>query len=280
MALEHCRLGTLAPARCPSEHRANVLRTSDIRLPAQKATSSGNRSTYFFLGRLTEPGARYQLQEAKLRDGFRLEVFLEHIAIWGTSDQRFDPLRMAVKSTLDTIVSAFAFRTRRAVSYSLESWVEAKSTEATKNVIGWFRPAGSVPPTADRRGRSAAWAKAVRLYNTMTASQANHVLALKDLNSARRDSSADAFLFAYRAIEDICRAATGMGEAQKAWAKMHNILGTTKEQIDPLTDLSQYVRHGAVDSPVVLDALTRKEKLVDIAHDIVAREFKRSFPWL
>ncbi len=100
-------------------------------------------------------------------------------------------------------------------------------------------------------------------------------MALKDYRQAVTDTSADSFLYAYRALEDICRAVTGKVQAQDGWAKMHKVLGTTDTELIDLKKISTAVRHGNVSDSLVVNALPKKKEYLEIVHEILSKEFVR-----
>jgi len=179
------------------------------------------------------------------------------------------------------IVSGFAFRTGTPISYTLKNWIEAKETIARKNMIGWIlTPLALKEHYPARSPKNTPWKKSAILYNQLYKGKGNnnHILALKDYRSAITEKSENAFLFAYRSIEDICRAITGYDDVDKHWGDMHSVLGTSKKLIDPLTKVAKRVRHGDISNTVVRRAKKKKGKLISIAYKVVEKEMKRTFP--
>lgn len=238
------------------------------------------KSTYFFIGKLSDHTARYQVQQEPLVNDFFFEVFLDGISIWGSTDKDFRELLPEVKEIFNIIISAFVFKTKKPLSYTLQSWVEVKELVATKNVIGWlFPPFSPLIPRPERSRLNTPWKKAVWFYNNQSRGNNNHLVALKDYRSAITDTSEDAFLFAYRSIEDVCRAITRSDEIEDSeWRQMHSILKTSRPTIDPLKKVADKVRHGDKNHRVVVQAKTNRDSLIDIAHKFIKREMKRTFP--
>ena len=55
------------------------------------------KSTYFFIGKLSDNLAKYQIQEMSLKNEFRIEIFLNGICIWGTTSKNFDEIMPEIK---------------------------------------------------------------------------------------------------------------------------------------------------------------------------------------
>ena len=108
-----------------------------------------------------------------------------------------------------------------------------------------------------------------------------HKLMLKDYYNCINDSGDDAFFFAYRILEDIKEAINlekGITD-EKDWHELHRALNTDEAFIKPLTGIATKVRHGNLNSSVVLAARrkNRRQKILNIAFDLMKREFKRKF---
>lgn len=239
------------------------------------------KSTYYFIGTLSDQSSRYFVSNLRLADGFFLEVVMDGISIWGSTYKDFKQVRAQVENTLDVIVSGLAFRTGTPISYTLKNWIEAKETIAKKNMIGWIlTPFAFKEHYPARSPKNTHWKKSAALYDNLCKGKGNnnHILALKDYRSAIAEKSENAFLFAYRSIEDICRAVTGCDDVDGHWEYMHSALRTSKKLIDPLTKVATKVRHGDVDNSIVRRAKKRREKLISIARQVIEKELKRTFP--
>jgi hypothetical protein len=192
-------------------------------------------STYFFIGRLSDPQARFQVQDAPLGGGLRLDVFWDAISVWGTTTQPFDTFRPEVRSALDLMVAAYVFKTDRPIDYRLENWAEAKGVEGKEGVVGRFlvpnQPLPALPPTRSRLNTP--WKLAAKLNRARLAGSVtqNHVFALRDYQQALLEPSDNAFIYAWRAVEDTCRAVSGQPDVSAAtWTAMHNALQTKGPQ--------------------------------------------------
>jgi len=236
-------------------------------------------STYFFIGKLSDQSSKYFVNELPLKGNFYLEVLLDGIALWGNTKKNLDKLLPQVREIFDVLLSAFVFKTKKPLNYSLTNWVETKEIIAKKNVIGWIlNPYSSKTHYSRRSKYNTAWKKAGWFYNNLSKGNNNHILALKDYRTALTDSSHDSFLFAYRSVEDICRAVTGCKKIEgKDWDKMRKTIKVSKKFLDPLINVSKAVRHGNVNQRVVTNAKKNRDKFLNIAYTVVDKEFKRTF---
>lgn len=241
---------------------------------------STKKSTYFFIGSLSDYSAKYNVQEFPLANGFVLEVLYDGISIWGDTDENFGDILPKIKETFNIIVAAFVFKTKKPLRYTLKNWIETKEVIARKNMIGWFlNPFASRKHYPKKSKYNTAWKKAGWLYNNLSRGNNNHSLALKDYHSAITDTSDDALLFAYRSIEDICRSVTGCDEIKRqAWQKMHRILGTSNTLIKPLNEIAKKIRHGDKNHKIVIQARPKRDELINIAHTVIEKEMRRTFP--
>lgn len=237
------------------------------------------KSSYFFIGKLSDSTSRFNVLEEILPMDFRFEVYFDSIYIWGTTDIAFDRLLPMVKEMYKTLVAVFVFKTNKSISVTLNHWLEAQGVVARRNMIGWFAPpTSSLGKVSPRRSRiNTPWRKAALFVRNQKRIKPDHRLAIKDYSTAVTDSSLDAFLFAYRAIEDICRAINGGVDEIKDqhWNNFHRHLGTNKRFIDPLRNVAEKVRHGNNTHPAVLRAEKNKGQLINISHEILELEFKR-----
>jgi hypothetical protein len=237
-------------------------------------------STYFFIGKLSDHSAKYFISNLKITDNLFLEVMLDGFSIWGDTEKEFNIFFRDVKEIIDILVSAFVFGTQKPLSFMFEHWIESKKIISKENMIGWIlNTHGSIQHYPRYSKYNTCWKKAVYLYQNINKLNNNHILALKDYRSALIDTSDDAFLFAYRSIEDICRASTGCDDVNnKAWEKMHNILDTSKITIDSLRSVAEKVRHGDKTNQIVVQAKNEREKLIKTAHEVIEKEFERKLP--
>ena len=230
--------------------------------------NKSSASTYFFIGKLSDRSSRYYVSNLEIGNNLVLEVVLDNISIWGQTNREFGVFYKEVAEITNIIVSAFVFKIRKPISFIFESWVEAKDVIAKKNMIGFILNShGKRKVYPERSKNNTGWKKAVYLYKNIKKLNNNHILALKDYRAALMDTGDDAFFFAYRAIEDICRAVSGCSDVNvKAWESMHKKLGTSKSLVVSLVDVATKIRHGDKNDPLVKTAENNKKALIEISH--------------
>lgn len=156
-------------------------------------------------------------------------------------------LRAFVQDVFDVTLAIYALirldrgdrRDALRLRAELHSWLEVRGVEARANVVGTIHEryeAGAVTELDGPRARdfttaaNAAW----RFVRKPTLR-----LAFKDLGFSLLDRGDDAFLYAYRAVENARRfhadklSAT---ETKPVWPPLHAALGTSEGQLQPLTD--------------------------------------------
>ena len=237
-------------------------------------------STFFFVGKLSDHSAKYYVSNLEINRDLVFEVMLDNISIWGHSVKDFNDFFPEIREVLNILVSAFVFKNRKPLSYTIESWVESKNTISKSNMLGWVLNTHGEIKCFPRRSKSnTGWKKAVYFYKNIKKLNNNHILALKDYRSSLTDSSEDVFFLAYGAIEDICRATTGVADIdENAWQSMHSKLNTSKSLIDPLVSVVIKIRHGDKNDPLVIQSKSKRKELVAIAHQIIEKEYKRILP--
>lgn len=237
-------------------------------------------STYFFIGKISESNCKYQVQNMSITKDYVFELYLDGISVWGSTKKPFIDVRAEITKILDTIISSVVFKTSKPISYSLQNWVEVKEQIALKNIIGWFMTRGHIVDVKPTRSPiNTSWKQAVKYYQILSKSNSNYSIALQDYYKAIIDTSDDALFFAYRAIEDICRAVSELDNTEdKAWDKMHIILKTKESDIEPLKKVADEIRHGKKNTKIIQSARKRKNKLIQISHSIIEKAFKIKFP--
>lgn len=244
-------------------------------------------STYYFIGRLypEELCGRYHPGEIPLEKGWILDVFHVGVCLWNPRiSQEFRYTGTYAKDAVDIIVTMFNFVTNSKLKFRFDNWVEAKEVKSKKNIIGWYLPRLPKQKSLSPGNKlNRAWKRVGKFFPNVRTSF-YHRLTLKDYQNCIDTAGDDAFFYAYRVVEDIRRAATQhlpVGTKEKdQWDEMHKILGTSKSRIDPLTEVSTDVRHGDINSPKMVAARENREQIINIAIDIMRREFRRSFKGL
>ncbi|MGH3016582.1 MAG: hypothetical protein ACRDNN_16680, partial [Gaiellaceae bacterium] len=99
-------------------------------------------------------------------------------------------------------------------------------------------------------------------------------LAFKDLGFSLRDRGDDAFLYAYRAVENARRFhadKVSATERKPVWPPLHAALGTSEEQLRPLTDAATSIRHGDTKSAALATARVNRDATLVLAEDVLRR---------
>jgi len=245
------------------------------------------KSTYYFIGRLTptELCMKFNPREIHLSNGWVIDIFMDGISIWKPGvAENFDNVRPLIEETIDILVTTFVLITGIQIKHGIHQWVEAKGVKAYSNLIGWFMPRGWKLVTPNSKNRlNSAWRKAGKNCLEIRSS-INHRLALMDYKNCISTYGDDVFFYAYRIIEDIRRAVTehlpdGLDD-KKYWSEMHKILETSEKMIRPLTEVATRIRHGDVNNAIVTKARNNKKHIIEIAFNVMKREFKRKFKGL
>ena len=169
-----------------------------------------------------------------------------------------------------TVPALFALRLRA----ELHSWLEVRAVEARANVVGTIHEryeAGAVTELDGPRARdfttaaNAAW----RFVREPTLR-----LAFKDLGFSLRDRGDDAFLYAYRAVENAGRfhaAKVSAAETTPVWPPLHAALGTSEAQLQPLTDAAASIRHGDTKSAALAAPRVNRDATLVLAEEVLRR---------
>lgn len=241
-----------------------------------------NKSTYFVIGRTqpTEHCTDFNPGELQLGDGWILDVYYDLICIWSADVTRpFEEEKRGIEDKVRLITDLFIFRARRLIRYELQSWVEARHIQSRANMIGGY-VAGDLPTAPNRKSRaSASWRRAAQKATGFSHNPQVR-LAVRDYIAALRDPGDDAFLFAYRAIENSCRAVSGAtGDLSASdWEAMHRLLGTSQAYILPLTNASKDIRHGHASGSAVKRARANREELLDKARHVLELATRKKVP--
>lgn len=238
-------------------------------------------STYFFIAQLLPEQDCWSFYpgEISLDNGWVLDICFDLAAFWNPKlEQNFDEIKSSVGETFNVLTALYSFSSQKPLTFRLQHWVEAKQVLSKDNVIGIFKSKSAPKGVASARHPSnRRWRRVCRAFRKIQGEQ-NLRLALKDYVSAMKDGGDDAFFFAYRAIENVCRKASGCtGDIlPKDWSLMHQKLGTTKDQITPLTLVAQEIRHGNIASPILSNARSNRTQILEISRKVLAAEFRRS----
>ena len=156
----------------------------------------------------------------------------------------------------------------------LHSWLEVRGAEARANVVGTIHERYQAVALTELDGprahdfttaANAAW----RFVREPTVR-----LAFKDLGFSLRDRGDDAFLYAYRAVENARRfhaAKVSATETKPVWPPLHAALGTSERQLQPLTDAATSIRHGDTKSAALAAARVNRHATLVLAEDVLRR---------
>jgi hypothetical protein len=223
----------------------------------------------------------------QLDDDSTLEVLGHMLAYWTISDEAIDDLRAFVQDVFDVTLAIYALirldrgdkRKALRLRADLHSWLEVREFKAEANVVGTiherYQAGGVTELDGERAGdfttaAHAAW----RFVREPTLR-----LAFKDLGLSLRDRGDDAFLYAYRAVENARRffhadkvTAT---ETKPVWRPLHEALGTSEAQLQPLTDAATSIRHGDTQSAALDAARATRDPTLALGEDVLRRLAER-----
>jgi hypothetical protein len=243
------------------------------------------RRTYFFLADVEPKELMTFGVEAgiQLDDDTTLEVLGHALGYWAIADEQdVLALRAFVQDVFDVTLALYALirldrgdrRKALRLRAELHSWLEVRGVEARANVVGTIHEryeAGAVTELDGPRARdfttaaNAAW----RFVREPTLR-----LAFKDLGFSLRDRGDDAFLYAYRAVENARRfhgAMVSAAETKPVWPPLHAALGTSEAQFQPLPDAATSIRHGDTKSPALAAARVNREATLALGEDVLRR---------
>jgi hypothetical protein len=250
----------------------------------------GNK-TYYFTATLspTEYCKDFNPGELNLGDGYRFDIFFNGVTIWNPNIKaKFVKVSPFVKEAFDILISAFMFReyiiSKRVfkLSLNMQRCIEAMNVRAESNLIWTLDYPGQIYTPNTKARVNVTWRRVANFFSKFNAS-VHHRIMLKDFRDSITSAGDNAFFFAYRIIDDIRRAINlekvGV-DNEKDWSQMHSALKTNKMFMEPLILVGTKVRHGDLNSSLVVNARNRnkKNKILNIAIDLLKREFIRKFP--
>ena len=247
------------------------------------------RRTYFFFADVEPKELMTFGVEAgiQLDDDSTLEVLGHALAYWAIAEEQdVLTLRAFVQDVFDVTLAIYALirldrgdrRDALRLRAELHSWLEVRGVEARTNVVGTIHEryeAGAVTELDGPHARdfmtaaNAAW-RFVR--------EPRLRLAFKDLGFSLRDRGDDAFLYAYRAVENAHRfhaAKLSATETKPVWPPLQAALGTSEGQLQPLTDAATSIRHGDTKSAALAAARVNRDATLVLAEDVLRRLAQR-----
>ncbi len=257
---------------------------------AEGDSSSG----WWFYGKLRPAAAtRFNVQLVRVQDETYLEIFHDMIAVWSKPAPYVIEGRQAARELLDLVVSAYALISRVVLEWSLEGWVEATRASFARTVMGGVvDPRGHHPELPPDSQQSVSIRQAAELAVAMRGMHGSYGLALRDIRAALADDGDDAFVFAFRALEDLAYVYSfRTGQLRPAdWSSLAEHLGMADEDFDarkkPLKDARNMWGHGDTENPDLATARAAHEALIEEARRIVAEALHRdsgvpfSIAWL
>jgi hypothetical protein len=174
---------------------------------------------------------------------------------------------------------------RRALTHS---WLEVREVEAKANIVGTVHTRYGLG-NVEMDGQAARdFAAALRAAWVIVQEPAAR-LAFKDYGQSLAQRGDDAFLYAFRAIENVRRSCApdtvkANGDVQPHWGEMHTALGTSEEVLRSLTDAAVAIRHGDTggDRLVEVRDEPQRESTLALADDVLRRfivERELVSPW-
>lgn len=248
----------------------------------------GNK-TYYFTASLNpaENCRDFNPGELYLGEGYRLDIFFNGITIWNpTLKANFIKINKFVKEAFDIIIPAFIFREHIIsnrifrLSLSMQKCIEAMNIKAEHNLIWTLDYPGKIYTPSTKALVNVSWRHVAKFFPSINRN-VNHKIALKDYLACINDSGDNAFFFAYRIINDI-KWAIDLELSinnEKDWSGVHRLLNTDENFMKPLTEVATKVRHGNVNSPIVIRARKKRNRnrLLGIAFELMKREFQRQY---
>lgn len=227
-------------------------------------------SAFWFYGRLGPPFVvpPFNVSDVAIGDGATLEIAWEGIGVWAPAGHARFKQPGEISDLLRTVVGAWTATSGQALVVTLEGWVEATDASFSQVTMGWVsqRPmaAMAADPASELSRRMRQTCELASRAHTI----AGYRLALRDLHSAHLDSGEDAFVYAYRALEDVARhVSRRAGQlGAEGWASFHEHLGLEADQgraeLDPLKRARDAIVHGDREDVALSYAHQRREELL------------------
>jgi hypothetical protein len=218
----------------------------------------------------------FNVQNVPVAPDTQVEAFADGLAIWskagGTFARSVDEARafLGLVAASNTLVSGVA------LDFTFTGWVEATHATFDGTMVGFVLPRGPGPKIRDDSKRSKAMMVAIEVAVAVF-HRGPWRLAVRDVHAAYLAArlSDDAFVFAYRAIEDLTRAVSSTGK--KSWPDLNAHLATTetalKRRTKRLFDARNAVAHGDENDPALVYAREHTGRLLGVSRAIVREVF-------
>lgn len=223
--------------------------------------------------------AGFNAWEIPIAPGVRFEAFVDGLAVWSKPGKHAISTPEEARELFAVVVGAYALITGVALDWSLSNWVEATEASFKGTTVGFGSDTRAFAAPIRRRSRRSTDIRRAARLAAAVRHKPSWRLALRDVWSALRERGDDAFVFGYRAIEDVARALSGqtgqLGDAD--WRKLHQHLGTNKtaflKRIDPLLKARRAAAHGNDGDPKLAAARRDREAITMIVREVVAEAF-------
>jgi hypothetical protein len=218
----------------------------------------------------------FSVSDVAVTDGVQLQVAWEGIGLWSPPGERKFKQPGEANTLFGAVVSVWALMSGTALTVTLEGWVEAHDATVAESTMGWIinRP-GAAAQASPESDVSQLMREACELGAKVYA-RGPYRLAVRDVHSALSDREDDAFVYAYRALEDLARAVSGQEEQLTGddWQALHDRLGQdaeiARQEIEPLRLARNAIGHGNPDHPDLREArLRRGELLLDVRRRVL-----------
>jgi hypothetical protein len=213
------------------------------------------------------------VQQARAARGVHVEVFVDGLAVWSKPGATLARTVEDARDLMGLIAAAYTIHSGTALDFTLSGWVEATRATFDGTMVGFAVPRGHSPSMNPQGERSRNMAAAIDLAVAVL-DRGPWRLAVRDVHAAHLalvSNSDDAFVFAYRAVEDLAHAVSPTGA--KSWPHLHAHLGTTetrfKRRTKALREARDAVAHGDMHHRALTEARPRLENLVRLARSIV-----------
>lgn len=234
-------------------------------------------SGFWFYGRLhpADQVLPFNVQEVPVENGVALEITWDGIAAWSRPGTLSMKEPGEASQLFRLVVGAYALLTCRSLDWSLDGWVEAKEATFSSTVVGFRLARGNAELTmADDATDNVTMRRAAELAVAVRR-KPSYRLALRDVHAATREDGEDAFVFAYRAVEDVARAVSGAGDLRaRDWAKLHRTLRTSRDafmdRLEALKTARDLVVHGNEQDERLARMRLKRDEIVNVGRMVVA----------
>ena len=212
------------PEGCVKELLDVLLRcrgASVVTLPAGSGFwATGRLSPYVLTG--------FNVKDAPVGSGAYVEVFRDGIAVWSKAGSAFARSFEEARSFLGLVTASYTLVSGVALDFAFTGWIEATKATFDGTMIGFVIPRGPPPKISTESKQSKQMQKAIEIAVAVL-HRGPWRLAVRDVHETHltANETDDAFVFAYRAIEDLARAFSTDG--RKSWADLQAHLGTTED---------------------------------------------------